>query len=100
MLSISRVLVLVLGLGLIAISTETHQTRESTSTSSAGLVAPPRKRGLAYINPPDTIQDFQTSAANVSFITWAYDWGSAMDPAFPAYLEYVPCSGAPTPHIP
>jgi hypothetical protein len=45
------------------------------------------KRGLAFHNPTEYIQDWNGASSQVN---WAYNWGSTTDSAFPKYLEYVP----------
>lgn len=43
------------------------------------------KRGLAFNNPSQWIQNWQGGQVN-----WAYNWDSYMDDTFPEYLEFIP----------
>ena len=43
------------------------------------------KRGLPYNNPSTWIQNFKGSK-----VSWAYNWDSATDSAFPAEFEFIP----------
>ena len=58
---------------------------KSTASGVLAKQSTVTKRGLPYNDPTTWIQSFKGSQ-----ISWAYNWDSATDSAFPADFEFVP----------